>query len=732
MSSAASDIEKSLSRRDDNQFRFVLKVLNRRWYIVCLGAALGVLGFGLFGWLRHERVVLYTAETELLVQPSMWETLSLQPRTHGRPQVVTQSPRTIAPDIVRALVQRDIPDGETWSRLTTDAEYQAAADDVAGSLTIEFNNQTNALTISCTRRDERDAASIAEFAARALVHNHRQAQFEADREKLAFVQAQLDQLQEELEETERTEWRFREAMGFRQHDRIIERINAWNEELVEAETTNEQLLAQLENVKRQLERKDAELPGALGQVSDAVVKELLQELDSLVSEQLSMSIQYTDAYPPLQDLREDIADKKLEIVYALEQLEHGVDGGTAVWREREDLNRKYRQLQLEILSLDIRAATIRRLLRERREDLPELADLNFEHQRLVRAVEKRRSEFDKLLDIELELRTSMDRGKGELTRQMPVRVESFHRQNISLAATIAIGGLVGLLAGLGAAVMMEMNDTSIKGIEDVAEYLNLEVIGTIPAMRFARDGRRRGHYVSVDDDDHVHPCIVTQHDPKSPVSEAYRALRTRFQLATIQQKPRTVLVTSAVPAEGKTATAVNMAVTFANSGMRVLLVDTDLRRPNVHHVLHMERDPGLAELLREDLDPHAIVKPTRIENLWVASSGTIPPNPSELIGSDKMRQLLCDFAEEFDLVICDTPAILVVTDPVLLASNVDSVVLVVSVNYARRESIAHAKKLLEAAHADIAGVVLNGLTESRSHHYYSHYYEEPGEDRPRT
>jgi len=731
MSSAASEIEKSLSRRDENQFRFVLNVLYRRWYIVCLGAALGVIGFGLFGGLKHERITLYTAETELLVQPSMWEALSLHPRGHGRPQAVAQNPRTIAPDIVRALVQRDVAAGAYWSRLTTDAEYQAAADDVAASLTIEFNNETNALTISCTRRDVREAESIAEFAARALVQNHRQAQLETDREKLAFVQAQLDQLQEELETKEREEWQFREAMGFRQHDRIIERINAWNEELVEAQTTREQMQAQLENVRGQLENKDSALPSALGQVSDAVVKDLLEQLDSLVSEQLSMSIQYTDAYPPLQELREDIADKKREIIHALEQIEHGLDGGSALWKEREELNRQYRQLQLEILSLDIRVATIHKLLRERREDLPELADLNFEHQRLVRAVEKRRSEFDKLLDIELELRTSMDRGKGELTRQMPVRTQSVQRQNISLAATIAVGGLVGLLAGLGAAVMMEMNDTSIRSVEDVAEYIKLEVIGTIPLMRFARGGRRRGAYVATADDDEVHPCIVTQHDPKSPVSEAYRALRTRFQLATIQQKPRTVLVTSAVPAEGKTTTAVNMAVTFANSGMRVLLIDTDLRRSNVHHVLRMERAPGLSELLREDLDPHAVVRPTRIENLWMASSGTVPPNPSELIGSDKMRRLLRDLGEEFDLVICDAPSILVVTDPVLLAASVDTVVLVVSVDYARRETVIHARKLLEAASAEIAGVVVNGLTASR-HLYYTHYYEEPSEDRPRT
>ncbi len=733
MPSAASDIEKSIKRRDENQFRYVLNVLYRRWYFVLLGALLGAIVFGLVGLAKHERVTLYTAETQLDVRPSMWETIPLGPGAPPRAQALITNPRTIAIDIVRALVQQDIAAGETWGQLATEEEYENAAEDVAASLQIQPDNELNTVTITCQRTDEREASSIAEFAARALIQKHRQTQIETEREKLAFVQAQLEKVQQELEQKEQEEWRFREAMGFRQHDRILERLEEWNEELIEAQTTKEQLLTRLESVKAQLESKDAELPNALGQVTDAVVKDLLADLDELVSEELTMSIQYTDAFPDLQELREEIADKKTEVLQAMQQLEHGVDGGSVVWREREDLSQEYRQLQLEIMALDIRAETIQKLLRDRRQDLPELADLNFEHQRLLRAVEKQRSVFDKLLDSELELRTALDRGKGELTRQMPVRTQSVQTQNISLAATVAIGALVGVLAGLGAAIMMEMNDTSIQSIEDVTECTGLEVIGTIPSMRFGkgRRGRKRGDYVPITDEDQIHACVVTQHDPKSPVSEAYRTLRTRFQLATIQEKPRTVLVTSAVPGEGKTTTAVNMAVTFADSGMRVLLIDTDLRRPNVHHVLRMERGPGLADLLREDLDPHSIIRPTRVENLWMASSGRVPPNPSELIGSDKMRRLMRDLGEEFDLVMCDAPSILVVTDPVLMAKDVDTVVLVVSAKYARRETVAHAKKLLETANANIAGVVLNGLAANRRHYYYSYYYDEDANERRR-
>ncbi|MCL4694641.1 MAG: CpsD/CapB family tyrosine-protein kinase, partial [Candidatus Hydrogenedentes bacterium] len=282
-------------------------------------------------------------------------------------------------------------------------------------------------------------------------------------------------------------------------------------------------------------------------------------------------------------------------------------------------------------------------------------------------------------------------------------------------------------------VMAEMNDTSIRSIEDVTDYIGLDVIGTIPQMRFGKaKTQRRGDYVVMTDEGNVDACIVSQHDPKSPISEAYRTLRTTCQLATLHQKPKTVMVTSSVPAEGKTTTAVNMAVTFADSGLRVLVVDTDLRRPHVHHVLRMERGPGLADVLREGYDVHTVIRPTRVENLWIISSGRVPPNPSELIGSDRMKKLLEQLGAEFDLVICDAPSMLVVTDPVLLATEVDTVVHVVSADHARRETVMRGKKLLETARANIAGVVLNNLKATRRHYYYYYYYyDESASEKPK-
>ena len=306
-------------------------------------------------------------------------------------------------------------------------------------------------------------------------------------------------------------------------------------------------------------------------------------------------------------------------------------------------------------------------------------------------------------------------------------------QKIYGAAPIRANSVVGLLIGLalsiGYAMLREMNDTSIKSANDLRTYIELEDIGTIPDMWSGR-GRHRLKLrhksgQTADDQDPISACIVTQHDPKSPVAEAYRSLRTNFQFATLRKASKTIMITSSLPGEGKTTTAVNFAVSMSDLGKRVVIVDTDLRRPNVHRALRMQRGPGLADVLQEKANLADVILPTQSENLWMISSGRVPPNPSELINSETMAQVMRELKKTFDVVVCDAPSTLVVTDPVILATHVDSIILVVSANRTRRETVLRAKKIIETANPRIAGAVLNGLKiTSRHHHYYYYYYDE--------
>jgi capsular exopolysaccharide synthesis family protein len=245
-------------------------------------------------------------------------------------------------------------------------------------------------------------------------------------------------------------------------------------------------------------------------------------------------------------------------------------------------------------------------------------------------------------------------------------------------------------------------------------------------MRFSgtrkKNRGRQAYIVNTEEAPQVDPSIVTQHDPKSPVSEAYRSLRTNFQFATLQHEPKAIMVTSSVPAEGKTTTTVNFAVTMADLGKRVVVVDTDLRRPNVHHALRMPREKGLADVLRGQCTLAEAIRPTVTPNLWMISSGRVPPNPSELIGGEAMAKTMESLKEQFDLVVCDAPSTLVVTDPIVLAAQVDSVLLVIAANRAGRETIQRAIKVLDTAKTPIAGVVLNGIKATARHYYYYYYY----------
>jgi capsular exopolysaccharide synthesis family protein len=730
----APDIEKEARKpREENQFRFVISVFMRRWVLIAVFAAVASIAFGLWGIWTHETKETWTASAKLRVVQSPYDQALLKdllmpntPKNTAKVAIERIDIQEIARDVVRAMVQEDLAAGQEWANLT-DEQYEDTASRIAGSLLIEpeeGGDDTRAIAVTATGPVEAEVRRTAELAARAFIQRNRQKLDEGEEQIRGFVQEQLNKLEDKLEKKESEEWQFRKEMGFRTHDQVIEKMTKWREELAEAETSREELRARLSKTEAELKSKNEQLPGALGQVTDSVVNELLGELDELLREQLVTSIQWTDEYPPLQELKEDIEEKKQAVLAAVRKLDEGMEGGTTLWTQRQDLRRKYFQIQLDMVALDVRTATIDSLLAKRVEELPDLTEKGLAHKKLEREVDAARENLDRWVTKELEMAAVMQQRSGEVVRGGDVGASSIITGDISLWINFVIGGIVGFVFGFGLCMMLELMDTSIRSIEDVTEYIGLEVIGAIPKMRFGRGkgGRRRGNFVDITDDEQIHACIVTQHDPKSPISEAYRTLRTNFQFATIQQRPKTMMITSAVPGEGKTTTAVNMAVTLADTGVRVLLVDTDLRRPHVHHVLRMERGVGIADVLREDLDCHSVIRQTRVENLWMVSSGRVPPNPSELIGSDKMRHLMAELGNEFDLVICDAPSVLVVTDPVLLARDVDTVALVVSANNARRETVVRANKLLETANAHVAGVVLNGLEATRRHYYYYYYY----------
>jgi protein-tyrosine kinase len=216
-------------------------------------------------------------------------------------------------------------------------------------------------------------------------------------------------------------------------------------------------------------------------------------------------------------------------------------------------------------------------------------------------------------------------------------------------------------------------------------------------------------------------AVVTHHDPRAAASEAFRVLRTNLQFMGLDKPLKSVMVTSAAPGEGKSTVAANLAVAFAQTGAHVCLVDADLRRPTIHKVMGLDNWTGLTKAVISQSDDLCI-RPTDVPGLSVLTSGPIPPNPAELLGSARMGRLLAELEERFDMVIVDTPPVLAVTDACVLASHVGGVALVVRAGVSDRRQVARAKAALEAVKANLLGVVLHGVANEQREGYYYYYY----------
>ncbi|MDT2712456.1 CpsD/CapB family tyrosine-protein kinase [Enterococcus dongliensis] len=216
--------------------------------------------------------------------------------------------------------------------------------------------------------------------------------------------------------------------------------------------------------------------------------------------------------------------------------------------------------------------------------------------------------------------------------------------------------------------------------------------------------------------------LVTLIDPSSPVAEQYRTIRTNIQFASSADKPiKTIVVTSSGPGEGKSTTAANLAVVFANSGQRVLLVDADMRKPTVYKSFHLSNAIGLSTVLSTIQSISEAAQKTEINNLSILTSGPKPPNPSELLGSARMDQFLAEARNLYDIIIFDMPPVVAVTDAQIMASKADGTILVVRENVSRKESLTKAKGLLHMVQAKVLGVVYNCAENAKDQGYYYYY-----------
>lgn len=293
--------------------------------------------------------------------------------------------------------------------------------------------------------------------------------------------------------------------------------------------------------------------------------------------------------------------------------------------------------------------------------------------------------------------------------------------------TVLAALMLSTLFGIGLALFLEYLDDTIRTTEEVENYLQLPALAAIPTIDATP--KRRLLLVGGNDErvDDSKAELLISGDSRSSLAEAYRQLRTSILLSTAGHAPKSLLVTSSLPAEGKTTTATNTAISLAQTGAKVLLIDADMRRPRLHAVFGISNGEGLSTLLSTELNKEAIpevIKRDETTKLYLLPSGPVPPNPAELIGSEQMSNLLRALQDNFTHIVVDSPPIASFTDGVLIASMVDGVLLVVHSGKSSRQVVRRSKQLLNDIGARIFGVVLNNvnLRAEDNYYYYQSYY----------
>ncbi len=433
------------------------------------------------------------------------------------------------------------------------------------------------------------------------------------------------------------------------------------------------------------------------------VQRVRQKINDLEEKRSALLVQYMESYPEVKKVDEQIKQSQRDLKKLADEVVAG-------------LRLRYESAASKEANLRASYAQERGTANTRSQAEIMLSDLN---QRLETTKE--------LYNTATKRQKELDITAGDKTQNVTIATDArLPRSPVGppRARNIAIALLLSLMAGVGLSILLESLDDTLKSIEDVDRYTHLPTLALIPAPRAERLLKGRGQKNTGLATMREHNALMLIEDVRSPVAEAYRHLRTSLLLSSAGQPPRSVLVTSSQPSEGKTTTAVNTAMMLAQTGVEVLLLDCDLRRPRIHSHFGLSNSRGLTNYLAGEASLDELMSPAdKMPNLKIMPSGHVPPNPAELLGSDEMRRLLQDLSTRFVHIIIDSPPAISFTDAAILSTLVDGVMLVVHGGRSSRNIVRRARQQLLDVGAHIYGIVLNNVKlESSDYNYYVGYY----------
>jgi succinoglycan biosynthesis transport protein ExoP len=576
-----------------------------------------------------------------------------------------------------------------------------------GNLRVALIPNTRLIEIHYSSTDPQLAASAVNALAATYVEQNFKTKFESTMQASDWLSKQLVDLQMKVETSQEKLVRYQkehEILGNDEKQNItMEKLDEINKELTTAESDR----MQKEAVYRQTQSSDPEVVASAvtsdpGSASGTLLDKLREQQASLRIQVAELSTQFGPSYPKVAQLNNQLKEIDRQL--------------------QSETNKAVDHLRGRYLAALQRENMLKESFEKQKQEANKLNESAIEYSLLKRDVESNRTLYEGLLEKLKEAGVTAGLRSNNFRIVNAARVPTAPVEP-NIPRNLAFALVLGSITGIGLAFLLENMDNTVRTPEQAQALSALPSLGIIPLGSKTGRGSATSRLALTSSKEAVE--MVTQVRPQSQMAESYRALRTSLLLSNLGAPPKVILVTSARPQEGKTTTSINTAIVLSQKGVRVLLVDADLRRPSVHKTLGMGPGSGLSNVLTGSATlQQAITAVPLLPNLYILPAGTPPPNPAELLASSHMRDLLGELREQFDHIVIDSPPTLSVTDAVVLSPRADATILVIRSGQTTKPALRRARDILLQVNAHVAGVLLNAVDLTSPDYYY--YYEYQG------
>ena len=582
-----------------------------------------------------------------------------------------------------------------------------------GNLKVALSPNTHIIKVTYRSPNKDLTATVVNTLMNTYTENNFKSRFDSTMQASDWLSKQLVNLQMKVETSQEKLVRYQkehEILGIDEKQNIT---TAKLDELNKALTAAESERMDKESVYRLIQAGDADTiasaanaldsPGS-GSQSPSSLLETLRGKEVDVKIQIAeLSTQFGPAYPKVAQLASQLKEIDAQILGETRKVAGKIRGQYMAALQRENM--------------------LHDALERQKQEANKLNESAIQYSILKRDVESYRQLYEGLMEKMKEAGVSAGLKSNNFRIVDVARVPTAPVEP-NIPRNLAFGFVLGLSSGVGLAFLLEGLDNTVRTTEQAQMISGFAPLGMIPlGSRTSREGEKTKRLIIASSKEAVE--LVTQVRPQSQMAESYRALRTSLLLSNLGAPPKVIMITSALPQEGKTTTSINCAVVLAQKGVRVLLIDADLRRPSIHKTLGIGPRSGLSNVLTGSATlQDAITRSSVLPNLSVLSAGTPPPNPAELLASTNMRDVLNELRGQYDHIVIDTPPTLSVTDAVVLSPRADAVVLVIRSAQTTKQALRRSRELLMQVNAKVAGVLLNAVDLTSPDYYY--YYEYQG------